>query len=310
MRRRLTVIASAGEDDAVGRAAVNGVELEYEVLGDLSDPVLLLVGGLGAQLVSWDDDFCSLLRSLGLAVIRFDNRDVGRSTLIDDPRDPVALLGQRLGGEDVAPPYRIADMADDAAALLGALDVEAAHVLGSSMGGMISQALAIAHPDRVLTLTSVMSTTGDRSVGKADPKVFGAMMAPTPTDTEEAIAHRVALSAVMAGPSGIDEVRARRRATLEQARAADPRGVVRQLLGVVSSPPRTDALAGVGVPTLVIHGDADPVIDLSGGRQTADAVPGAELLVLEGVGHELPERVWPTVIDRLEATMGRASSRS
>lgn len=292
----------------MGRVAVNGVELEFEVLGDLADPVMLLVGGLGAQLVSWDDDFCEVLRSLGLAVIRFDNRDVGRSSLVDDPRDPVALLGERLTGGDVEPPYRVADMADDAAALLDALGVPAAHVLGSSMGGMISQALAIGHPDRVLSLTSVMSTTGDRSVGKADPKVFGAMMAPVPAEPEAAIEHRVALSATMAGPSGIDEVRARRRAAREQARAADPRGVVRQLLGVVSSPSRTAALAGVQVPTLVVHGDADPVIDLSGGRQTAEAVPGAELLILEGVGHELPERVWGLLAERLETMVERSDA--
>lgn len=297
-----------GEDDAVGRTAANGVELEYEILGDLTDPVLLLVGGLGAQLVSWDDDFCEVLGALGLAIVRFDNRDVGRSSLVDDPRDPVELLAQRMSGGEVEPPYRVADMADDAAALLDALGIDAAHVLGSSMGGMISQALAIAHPDRVLSLTSVMSTTGDRSVGKAKPEVFAAMMAPLPADPGAAVDHRVALTAAMAGPAGIDEARARRRAEVEQARAADPRGVVRQLLGVVSSPPRTEALAHVAVPTLVVHGDADPVIDLSGGRQTAAAVPGAELLVLEGVGHELPERVWPLVASHLATTVDRAES--
>ena len=290
----------------MGRVAVNGVELEYEVLGDPGDPVMLLVGGLGAQLVSWDDDFCEVIRSLGLSVIRFDNRDVGRSSLVDDPRDPVALLGERMSGGDVEPPYRVADMADDAAGLLDALDVRAAHVLGSSMGGMISQALAIGHPDRVLSLTSVMSTTGDRSVGKADPSVFGAMMAPLPADPEAAIEHRVALAEAMAGPAGIDEARARRRAEREQARAGDPRGVVRQLLSVVSSPARTSALGGVRVPTLVVHGDADPVIALSGGRQTAEAVPGAELLVLEGVGHELPERVWSLLAERLEVMVARS----
>lgn len=282
------------------QAAVNGIELDYEVLGDLNDPVLLLVGGLGAQLVSWDDDFCAVLRNRGLSIIRFDNRDVGRSTQIDDPRDPVELLGQRLSGVEVDPPYRVADMADDAAALLDALGVTSAHVLGSSMGGMISQALAIGHPQRVRSLTSVMSTTGDRDVGKADPRVFGAMMAPLPIDPEEAIAHRVAIAAAMAGPSGIDEARARRRAQREQARAGDPRGVVRQLLGVVSSPSRTEALGAVDVPALVVHGDADPVIDLGGGQRTAEAIPGAELLVFDGVGHELPERVWDPLADRLE----------
>lgn len=291
------------------RVAVNGVELEYEVLGDLDGPVMLLVGGLGAQLVSWDDDFCDVVRSIGLSVIRYDNRDVGLSTLIDDPRDPVALLGERMSGGDVEPPYRVADMADDAASLLDALGVDAAHVLGTSMGGMIAQALTIGHPNRVLSLTSVMSTTGDRSVGKADPRVFAAMMAPVPADPAAAIEHRVALSEAMAGPAGTDPVRARRRAEREQARAADPRGVVRQLLGVVSSPSRVAALGQVRVPTLVVHGDADPVIDLSGGRQTADAVPDAELLVLEGVGHELPERVWEPLAGRLEALAARSGRR-
>lgn len=292
----------------MARAGVNGVELEYEVLGDLDGPVMLLVGGLGAQLVSWDDDFCDVVRSIGLSVIRFDNRDVGRSTLIDDPRDPVALLGERMSGAAVEPPYRVADMADDAAGLLDSLGVDAAHVLGTSMGGMISQALAIGHPSRVLSLTSVMSTTGDRSVGKADPTVFAAMMAPLPADPEAAIEHRVALSEVMAGPGGTDPDRARRRAEREQARAADPRGVVRQLLGVVSSPSRVAALGQVRVPTLVVHGDADPVIALSGGRQTAEAVPGAELMVLEGVGHEVPERVWAALASRLAELVARAES--
>lgn len=288
------------------RAAVNGVELEYEVLGDLDGPVMLLVGGLGAQLVSWDDDFCDVVRSIGLSVIRFDNRDVGHSTLIDDPRDPVSLLGEQMSGTDVEPPYRVADMADDAAALLDALGVDAVHVLGTSMGGMISQALAIGHPSRVLSLTSVMSTTGDRGVGKADPRVFAAMMAPLPADPAAAVEHRVALSEVMAGPAGTDRDRARRRAEREQARAADPRGVVRQLLGVVTSPSRFAALGHVQVPTLVVHGDVDPVIDLSGGRRTADAVPGAELMVLEGVGHELPERVWEPLAARLEDLVARS----
>lgn len=296
------------EDEAVPRVAANGIELEYEVTGSLSEPTLLLVSGLGGQLVSWDADFCDVLVARGFSLIRFDNRDVGRSTLIDDPRNPVQLLTERMGGSRPEPPYVLADMADDAAGLLDALGVGPVHVLGTSMGGMIAQSLAIAHPGLVRSLTSVMSTTGDRSVGKADPRVFAAMMAPLPTDPAAAVEHRVALAATMAGPGGFDEVRARRRAEREQARAADPRGVARQLLGVVSSPSRTAALGGLAVPALVVHGDADPVVDLSGGRQTADAIPGSELLVLEGVGHDLPERVWDLVAERLVALVERSST--
>lgn len=285
----------------MGRVDVNGVGIEFEHLGDPADPTLLLVAGLGAQLVSWDDEFCQRFVDRGMSILRFDNRDVGLSSSLDDGRDPMALMMGRLAGEDIEPHYLLDDMARDAVAVLDAAGVARAHVAGTSMGGMIAQAIAIGHPDRVLSLTSVMSTTGDPDVGLPDPAVLARMLAPMPTDPAEAMEHRLGISEAIGSPGLFDRERARRRADLELARGGDPMGTVRQLLAIVSSPSRSDGLRSVQVPALVAHGDVDPLVNLSGGLRTHECLPAAELLVFEGMGHDLPPVFWDPLVDRVSA---------
>lgn len=285
----------------MGRVDVDGVWIEYEQLGDPGDPTLLMVAGLGAQLVSWDDEFCQFFLDRGMSIVRFDNRDVGLSSSMDDGRDPMALMMSRLAGEDIEPHYLLDDMARDAVAVLDAVGVEQAHVLGFSMGGMIAQAIAIGHSDRVMSLTSVMSTTGDPDVGLPDPEVLGQMLAPLPTDPVEAMARRLAIGEAIGSPGLFDPERARRRAELELARGGDPMGTVRQLLAIVSSPSRSQGLRSVQVPALVAHGDADRLVNISGGLRTHECLPSAELLVFEGMGHDLPPVFWDPLVDRVSA---------
>lgn len=285
----------------MGRVDVDGVWIEYEQLGDPGGPTLLMVAGLGAQLVSWDDEFCQHFINRGMSIVRFDNRDVGLSSSMDDGRDPMALMMSRLAGEDIEPHYLLDDMAGDAVAVLDAVGVEQAHVLGFSMGGMIAQAIAIGHSDRVMSLTSVMSTTGDPDVGLPDPEVLGQMLTPLPTDPVEAMARRLEIGEAIGSPGLFDPDRARRRAELELARGGDPMGTVRQLLAIVSSPSRSQGLASVQVPALVAHGDADRLVNLSGGVRTHECLPSAELLVFEGMGHDLPPVFWEPLVDRVSA---------
>lgn len=285
----------------MARVDVNGVWIEFERLGDPGDPTLLLVAGLGAQLVSWDDEFCQRFIDRGMSIVRFDNRDVGLSSNMDDGRDPMGLIMSRLAGEDIAAPYLLDDMARDAVAVLDAADVGQAHVAGLSMGGMIAQAMAIGHPDRVLSLTSVMSTTGDPDVGLPDPAVLARMMQPMPADPVEAMAHRLGISEAIGSPGLFDPERARHRAERELARGGDPMGTVRQLLAIVSSPSRSQGLRSVQVPALVAHGDVDPLVNISGGLRTHECLPSAELLVFEGMGHDLPPVFWDPLVDRVSA---------
>jgi pimeloyl-ACP methyl ester carboxylesterase len=285
----------------MARVDVGGVWIEYELLGDPGDPTLLMVAGLGAQLVSWDDEFCQRFVDRGMSLIRFDNRDIGLSSSMDDGREPMGLIMSRLAGEDVKPHYVLDDMAGDAVAVLDAAGVGQAHVMGMSMGGMIAQAIAIGHPDRVLSLTSVMSTTGDPDVGLPDPAVLARMLRPMPADPAEAMAQRLEMSEAIGSPGLFDPARARRRAELELARAGDPMGTVRQLLAILSSPSRSEGLRGVQAPALVAHGDADPLVNISGGLRTHECLPAAELLVFEGMGHDLPPVFWEPLVDRVSA---------
>jgi pimeloyl-ACP methyl ester carboxylesterase len=285
----------------MARVDVNGVWIEFERLGDPGDPTLLLVAGLGAQLVSWDDEFCQRFIDRGMSIVRFDNRDVGLSSNMDDGRDPMGLIMSRLAGEDIAAPYLLDDMARDAVAVLDAADVGQAHVAGLSMGGMIAQAMAVGYPDRVLSLTSVMSTTGDPDVGLPDPAVLARMMQPMPADPVEAMAHRLGISEAIGSPGLFDPERARHRAERELARGGDPMGTVRQLLAIVSSPSRSQGLRSVQVPALVAHGDVDPLVNISGGLRTHECLPSAELLVFEGMGHDLPPVFWDPLVDRVSA---------
>ncbi|MFZ4516038.1 MAG: alpha/beta fold hydrolase [Acidimicrobiia bacterium] len=277
---------------------VGNVVIEFEVLGDRANPAVLLVHGLGAQLTAWDEAFCQRFIDAGYCVIRFDNRDVGLSSKVPFPADldiPSEVL-RGLAGEPITSPYTLADMAADAVGVLDACNISRAHVLGVSMGGMIVQQMAIQAPSRVATLTSIMSTTGDLDVGYADPAVLAALMASPPPGRDAAIANSVAVSEMIASPGLFDEVRARRVAALAYDRCFFPEGVGQQGLAIVASGSRFEELGGVQVPTLVIHGDADPLVHWSGGERTAAAIPNAELLLVPGMAHDLPELLWPRVV--------------
>jgi pimeloyl-ACP methyl ester carboxylesterase len=287
------------------RAQTNGVELEYEVVGDPAARPLLLVQGLGAQLISIDEGFCAELAARGFRVIRFDNRDVGLSTLLEDARAPdFAAIWQ---GDRSSLAYTLDDMADDAAGLLVAVGVASAHVAGISLGGMIAQLLAIRHPARVRSLASIMSTTGDRRVGQPSAEGAGVLFAPMPAERdrylEQAVANARQALAGSAFPFDADAIR--QAAARGYDRAFHPDGVGRQLAAALAAGDRTGALRSLRMPTLVVHGEVDRIIGVDGGEATASVVPGARLLRIRGLGHELPPGVWATVADAVADNAAR-----
>lgn len=280
------------------RVHANGLELEYETFGDPGDPPLLLVMGLGAQLTAWPKGFCELLAAQGFHVVRFDNRDIGLSSYLDDlglPNVPAIMAGDRSSA-----PYLLADFAADTAGLLDVLGIEKANVVGASMGGMIVQQLAIDHPDRLLSLCSIMSTTGDRSVGTSSPEALAVLMRPPGATRDDVIAGGLAAQRIIgspAYPATEDDLRERVAAAYD--RAFHPAGVARQMAAVMASPDRTPGLRSVTVPTVVVHGADDPLVNATGGKATAAAIPGAELLVLPGMGHDLPTELWSTISEAI-----------
>lgn len=269
-------------------ASANGIEIAYESFGSPDGRPLLLIMGLGAQLIHWDDGFCELLAEQGHHVVRFDNRDVGLSTHLHDAGVP---------GPGQPAPYLLDDMAADAAGLMDALGWPAAHVVGASMGGMIAQSLAIRHPERVLTLTSIMSTPGP-AVAPPTETAREVLFAKPPRTRDDAVAQALRTASVIGSPGyELDRERTERLAGLAFDRCYDPAGVARQLAAIMNSPDRTEALTRLNIPTLVIHGADDQLVPLPGGQATAAAVPGAELKVFPGMGHDLPRALWPEVID-------------
>ncbi len=293
-------------------AAANGIEIFYDTFGQPDDVPLLLIMGLGGQMIAWDEPFCQGLADRGFHVVRFDNRDVGLSTKIEGlpHTDLLTTLMRAAQGEPIEAPYLLTDMAADAVGLLDELGIAAAHIVGVSMGGMIAQTVAIEHPARVLSLTSIMSTTGEREVGQATPEAVQQLLTPRPTDREQAIAFGVESQRVIGSPDHFDEERARQRSTAFYDRSFCPAGFARQLIAVTASGSRADALRKLDVPTLVIHGDVDPLVTPSGGERTAALVPGAELLVLEGMGHDLPPSFWPQIIDAITTHAAKAAANS
>lgn len=288
---------------APGASGTEKVSLAYQVHGNPSTSVLLLmIAGLGQQLVAWHPDLVGELVGRGYAVAIFDHRDVGLSTHLHELR--VDLAAVREGR--AAPPYTMAELALDAGAVLDAVGWKSAHVLGVSMGGMVAQQLAIAAPTRVRSLTSIMSTTGARDVGRPRPGIFHVLVQSPPADREKAAAHALTVARLIgspAHPAPAEEILARARVAFD--RAFDPRGVGRQFAAILGSPDRTPLLGSVRCPTLVVHGEQDPLVDISGGRATAVAVPGAESVLLEGMGHDLPRPLWPRILDALDRVTGR-----
>jgi len=275
----------------------NGIQIEYDTFGDDTSPPVLLIMGLGVQMTLWDPAFCQAIADAGYYVIRFDNRDIGLSTWFDDAG--TIELADLLGGTAVAP-YSLADMAADAAGLLDALGIESAHIVGASMGGMIAQTFAIEFPEKTRTLTSIMSTTGDGAVGQPSPDALGALLGPVPTSRDEAIERSVQTSKVIGSPGyPYAEADLRAYAGAEFDRSFHPAGMSRQLAAVVTQPDRTAALSTLNVPTLVVHGADDPLVDPSGGRATANAVPGAQLKIVPGMGHDIPPALYGEIVASL-----------
>lgn len=277
-----------------GSTARNGdVELYYETFGNPDNPTLLLVSGLGSQSIRYTDTLCSRFTAAGFHLVRFDNRDVGLSTKIEVP--------------DQAE-YTLSDMAMDAVAVLDAVGSAAAHVMGFSMGGMISQTMAIEHPDRVLSLTSVMSTTGDRDVGRASPEAARLLVTPARPDREGVVERALEGAKAYGSPDHIDPERLRQLTEAEFDRCFHPQGVARQLAAIMRSGSRSEALRSVRVPTLVIHGDQDRLIDPSGGRRTAEVIEGARFELIEGMGHDFPEVFWDRMVELVADHAGATRS--
>jgi pimeloyl-ACP methyl ester carboxylesterase len=276
-------------------AHANGIDICYEETGSADDPALLLVNGYTSQLVAWEPEFIDQLVEAGFRVIVFDNRDVGLTSKTVG-RAPKLVAGSNGAPQlDGAPPYTLADMASDGVAVLDAVGVDRAHVVGASMGGMIVQRMAIDHPGRVRTLTSIMSTTGDRNVGHPKPEAMTALLTPPPKDRDAFLDHTAANWKVFSGPH-YDEARSRARGARSYDRAFNPAGAAFQMAAIMSDGDRTEQLAGVTCPTLVIHGRVDPLVGLSGGEATAKAIPAAELLILDDMGHDLPLPLLPDIV--------------
>lgn len=279
-------------------AHLDGIDIEYVTDGDPTAKPMLLVMGLGAQLTTWPQGFVDALVDRGFFLIRYDNRDSGLSTKFEGLPDIPGLFT----GDPSSASYTVEDMANDGVALLTELGITRAHVVGASMGGMITQAMVINHPDRFLSACSIMSTTGDRTVGAPTGEAMSALLRPMATSREEAIAASVQGSLVIGSPGyPTDQAILEERAAAAYDRSYCPEGTARQLGAILGSPDRTEGLRGVHIPFLVIHGESDPLVTLSGGQATAAAVPGAQLLTIPGMGHDLPEPLWGQVTDAIVA---------
>jgi pimeloyl-ACP methyl ester carboxylesterase len=294
--------ALAAQGGDVQFAAANGLQLCWQSFGDETAPALVLIMGLGAQMIVWDDLYCTGLAERGYRVIRFDNRDIGKSTKLDHLGipNPMAMLGSMAIGRKIKAPYLLRDMAADTVGLLDALGIERAHIVGASMGGSIAQDIAIHFPNRIRSLISIMSTTGDPSLPAPSAQAAAILFTPTPTRRDAYISHNVKVQRVLRGPHFVeDEALDVARAERNFDRGIHPQGVARQLAAIFASGNRTAALAAVAVPTLVIHGDADPLIRVDGGKATARAIAGARLEIIPGMGHSLPRQVWPRLYDHI-----------
>ena len=288
-------------------AHLGDLEIAYETFGNQSDPALLLVMGLATQMIAWHQDFCEELAGRGFYVIRFDNRDVGRSTALKHL--PAPTIRQLAFRSKKAASYTLSDMAADAVGLLDQLGIERAHVVGASMGGMIAQTIAIEHPQRMLSLCSIMSNTGSRWAGRPKLATYRVLLAVQPTDREQFIQHVLKMYRVIGSPGfDRDEDDLREIAARSYDRGRNPAGSGRQLAAIIASGDRTAGLRTVRVPTVVVHGTKDPLVRPSGGHATARAIPGARLTTVEGMGHDLPREAWPRIIGAIVENAARAAA--
>jgi pimeloyl-ACP methyl ester carboxylesterase len=280
----------------------NGIQIEYDTVGDRSLPALLLIAGSGAQMNLWDDEFCELLARNGLFVIRFDNRDAGLSTKFDAAGGPdmTAAFKAAMEGKAVESAYSLDDMADDSVGLLDALGIEKAHICGISMGGMIAQVISYRHPKHVLSLISIMSTTGNPDLPRGRPDAIAAVVAPAPEERGAYVEHYVNIWRRIWSPGFPFEER-RVRTFMENSydRSYYPRGMARQNIAILANGDRSPSLSSIKVPTLVIHGADDPLIPVEGGKDTARVIPGARLLIINGMGHDMPKGVLAEIADAI-----------
>lgn len=297
------------EEQIAANVGPAGIDVAYQRFGAPEDPVVLLVMGVGGQLVAWPEAFCDELVKRRLQVVRFDNRDVGRSSHMT--RAPVPNLPAVLAGDHASVSYTLSDMAADTVGLLDALGVKQAHLVGASMGGAIAQTIAIEHPSRVRSLTSIMATTGNMAVGQPAPEVLQALFSAPPAVTRDEVIGQMMKAFRLVGspayPTPDEEIVDR--AGRAYDRSYDPLGVARQAVATVASGDRTAKLRELRVPTLVIHGAEDRMCDPSGGRATAEAIPGAELLVIEGMGHDLPPALRVDLAERIADHVHHAEKR-
>ena len=294
------------------QAAVNGISITFEDKGPRDAPAILLVMGLGGQLTLWPDEFVDALNARGFRTIRYDNRDVGLSTRFDAAGVPNLkwMFVKSLLRLPVRSAYTLADMAADGVALLDDLGIARAHIVGVSMGGMISQHIAARYPDRVLSLTSVMSTTGNPRLPRAQKEAMQVLTSrPMSGDPEDLIAYSVRAAKVIGSPGyPPDEERLQRRVRSDFERGWYPQGVARQMAAIVADGDRRPMLKSIGAPTLVIHGEGDPLVPLAGGRDTADNIRGARLLTIPGMGHDLPLGLVDTLADAIAGHAGAVAA--
>src|ERR1700676_2889512 len=300
-RGNAKVNSSIHQQPQIARA--NGIDLCYEIFGDPAAEPVLLIMGLGAQMVHWDDDFRRQLAARGFRVVRFDNRDIGQSSKLSGGKRLTALemLKLRFLKIPIQAPYRLHDMAEDTVGLMDVLGIKSAHLVGASMGGMIAQEIAISFPQRVRSLTSIMSTTGDPKVPPPTREASAMLMAPPPATKEEYFERFAQTWKILrVGSFPQDEALDRARAERTFERGLNPAGVGRQPRAILASGSRKERLRAVKAPTLVIHGTVDPLVRPEGGKDTAASIPGAKLLMIEGMGHALPIPMWPQIIDAID----------
>lgn len=293
----------------MSQITANGISLTYDTFGDRAAEPLLLVMGLGAQMIHWRSEFCEGLARRGHFVVRFDNRDSGLSEKFDHlgVPDMAELAAALMAGAPAPAPYTLDDMAADAFGLMNALDLESAHICGASMGGMIVQAMALNSPGRVRSLTSIMSSTGNPELPSSTEEAMAAMLSPAATNREESIERTLRVSRVIGSPGyPVAEEIARARAAEAFDRSFHPQGVARQMAAIVAHGNRKQRLAALRVPALVIHGAADPLVPKEGGIDTHEALQGSRLMLLEGMGHDLPEPLWQDIQSGISELTGRA----